>query len=148
MRGSWHIKCLVEIVIFRRIHKTRNNNIPHFSYRLWSSPPLVNLRLHPMSQSLARPQRVLLLYYRERERERETKAWGSEMICPDTQGVNTILKNESSFPGFCRQWPVTWDILSHFLVLVTWLGVTFRDDGGFYWKHLILSEKSQKLTCL
>lgn len=92
-----------------------------------------------MSHSLASSQGILLLYYSERE----AKAWGSEMICPGTRGVNTILKIVSSCPGLYLQWPVNWQLLSHFLVLVTWLGVTFRDDGGFYWKHWILSEKSQ-----
>lgn len=121
----------------------RGRIITHLVFHTVPDWALVNLRLHLMSHSLARSQGIFFLYCRQRERE--TKAEGSKMICLATQGVNSMLRIVFSCTSFHLQWPVIWDFLSHFLVIVIWLGVTFRDYGGFYWKCLFFSENHKSL---
>lgn len=143
VKGNWCTKSLLEIVIFRRIHKMTNNNMPSFSYGLWSSVGESWTTCHVTLFSWISGY-ITPILQRGRERDKGMRKGSYLLRHPGSQyrTENWIQFSRFLFPGTCQLGPIS------SLVLVTLLRMTFRDDGDFYWKGLILSEKSEKLTFL
>lgn len=140
---NWCREPLVEIVIFRRIHKMTNNNLPSFWYGLWSSVGESWTTCHVTLFSWISGY-ITPILQRGRERDKGMRKWNYLLRHSGSQyhTENWIYFSRFLFRVTCQLGPIS------SLVLVTLLRMTFRDDGDFYWKCLILSEKSEILTFL
>lgn len=119
--GNWCTKSLVEIVIFRRIHKMTDNNLPSFSYRLWSSISESWTTCHVKVFSWI-SRYITPVLQRERERDKVMGKWNYLLRYSGSQyySENWIQFSRFLSPVTCQLGPVS------SLVLVTLLRVTFE----------------------